>query len=237
MPRTVTNNSRGIRRRWIRVLLIAVGGMVALVALAIYLAVRTPSWYEPQPPPQQEADKQRVRNLLTDAEQAFTHSLIAGKPFTYRIYDEYLNDWLALRYEIYPRIDDHLPVRVRDPFIRILPGRILIGARGEFGGLDGVFSAELLPTFEDDATVLRLGKLSCGSLPAPMIPEAWRKRARLSYDDNEAWSGSPAIHGDLDRGLRVGAAGRWQNGGVRYRVTDVRTLDGVLELDVTPLPR
>jgi len=225
------------RRRWLRILLISIGIVASIVLLVVYLAFRTPTWYEPQPPPVTEAEKQDIRNLLTDAEQAFTHSLIAGKPFTYRIYDEYLNQWIAMRHEIYPRVDDGLPVALKDPFIRFLPGEIHLGARGQVAGIGAVVSAEVTVAYEDDEIVLRLGDISCGSLPAPTIPKKWREQARVDYAFDEAWRGSPTIRGDIDSGVRIGAEGRWQNGGTRYRVTDVRVLDGVLELDVTPLPR
>lgn len=225
------------RRRWLRVLLISFGVVAFVVLLVAYLALRTPTWYEPQPPPVTEAEKQDIRNLLTDAEQAFTHSLIAGKPFTYRIYDEYLNQWIAMRHEIYPRIDDSLPVELKDPFIRFLPGQIQLGARGQVAGIGAVVSVEISVAYEADEIVLQLGDISCGSLPAPAIPKQWREQARVDYAFGEAWRGSPALRGDLDTGLRIGAEGRWQNGGTRFRVTDARVSDGVLELDVTPLPR
>lgn len=225
------------RRRWLVWLGGAAGLLVLTVVVIVVLLLRTPGWYQPIQPPSDPREKQAIRNTLTDAEQAFTHSLIQGKPFTYHIYDEHINQWLAMRYEIYPRIDEFVPPVVTDPFVRIGEGYIRFGGRREFRGVDAVVSVDILPTFAEGKLALRLGSVRCGSFSIPIDPAEFGIDGVIAMAPSDAWPGSPSIDGDFESGLRIGARGRWQNGGVEYEVTDIRTQPGQIDIDVRPLKR
>lgn len=225
------------RRRWLRVLLGIFGVGALCLLLAAWALVRTPGWYAPQQMPTDRKVRQTIRNRLVEAEQAFTHELLSGKPFKYHIYEKYVNEWLGMRYDLYPHIDDVVPPVVRDPFVSIGEGRVRLAATYDVANRDVVVSADFAPTFENDEIVLRFDGMRCGSFPLPNVLETFHLDRDIDLDRNDAWPGSPTMTGSLANGIRIGALGWWRNGGVDYEVTDVEVGDGVLTLSITPLKR
>ncbi len=225
------------RRKWLRIVLGVFGGIVFLSLLLVWGLIRTPGWYAPEPVPTDRVERQIIRNRLVEAEQAFTRELLDGRPFKYNIYEKYVNEWLAMRYDLYPRIDEVVPPVVTDPFVAIGDGRVRFAAKYRFADRDTIVSADIAPTFEDGQIVLRLVGLRCGSMPVPNLLGALDIDGYVELDREEAWPGSPTIVGSLADGIRVGAQGWWRNGGVDYEVTDVKVGDGVLALQIKPLER
>lgn len=226
-----------LRRRWIRIALGVFAGGLLCVSLVAWGLMRTPGWYAPEQMPAERSDRQTIRNRLVEAEQAFTHELLRGQPFKYHIYEQYVNEWLAMRYDLYPRIDEVVTPIVRDPFVSIGSGRVRLAAKYEVANRDAIVSADFAPSFEDGEIRLRFEGVRCGSIPIPNVLEAFDLDQRVDLGRDEAWPGSPMIEGSLVHGIRIGPRGWWQNGGVDYEVTDVEVGDGVLTFSVTPLAR
>lgn len=225
------------RRPWGRIILAFLGGFVCCLLLVAWIGLRTPGWYQPATVPEDREQRQEIRNNLVMAEQAFTGSLLDGRPFKYRIHQRHINEWLAMRYEIYPRIDDVVPPVIDEPFVTIGDGHIRLAGRLTIANQATVVSADIAPSFEDGDVVLRLAGFRCGSLPLPNVLEQLDLDRSVQLDANRAWPGSPPIEGRLAEGIRIGARGWWQNGGVDYEVTDVEVGEGVLTFSVTPLER
>lgn len=225
------------RRRWLRILFGIVGAAALGIALFAWGLLRTPGWYAPEAVPQERAERQTIRDRLVEAEQAFTHELLRGEPFKYHIYEKYVNEWLAMRYDLYPRIDEVVEPIVRDPFVSIGDGRIRLAAKYGIANREAIVSADFAPTFENGEIVLRFDGLHCGSMPLPNVLKAFDLDRSVELDRNDAWPGSPTMAGSLLDGIRIGAHGWWQNGGVDYEVTNVKVGDGVLTFHVTPLER
>lgn len=221
------------RRRRVAVAFVTVLA-VALGWLAFSM-LRTPAWYRPLlVPPERQ---QQVRNNLVAAEQAFTQSLLAGQPFDYHIYQADLNEWLAMRKEIYPHVDELVGSTFRDPFVLITPGRIVLAGLYESAAVSGVISMELEPGFREDAIHLRLVSLRCGSVPLPLAAAGVKLDTPLEFDEGDAWPGSPLMSGNLLDGLRIEKDAWWKNGGVRYEVTNVIAREGRLDISVRPSGR
>ncbi|HPF40641.1 MAG TPA: hypothetical protein P5081_10155 [Phycisphaerae bacterium] len=225
------------RRRWLRVALALLGGGVLCLLLLAWAVLRTPGWYTPESPPEDRTERQFIRNRLVEAEQAFTHELLRGKPFKYHIYEDYVNEWLAMRYDLYPRVDDVVKPIVSEPFISIREGRLRLAATYKYSGRELVVSADFEPKFEAGEIVLTFAGFRCGSMPLPNLLESFGLDRQVQLERNDAWPGSPTIAGNLSNGIHVGARGWWQNGGVDYDVTNVEVGEGVLTFSVTPLER
>mgnify|MGYP000455393062 CR=1 FL=1 len=216
-------------------------GLAALALAGGLLGLGLAAWHEPgwyAPPVIPAEQRQRVRNSLVAAEQAFTEQLlVGGPPFMYHIYQDDLNRWIAMRREIYPLIDELLPPELGDPFIVFDEGRILVAGRCRWGPLEVVASLELTAEVSDTVLLLRATGLRCGSIGVPLgLLDAELSRPTRRRP-GETWPGSPGIDGDLRHGLRLGTEARWKNGGIDYRVLDVRVEPGRLSFTIQPLGR
>ena len=228
---------RSFKRRKQRRLILA-GALISvgiLLSVAFYALAHSPSWY--RPPIIEVAARQRVRNNLVNAEQAFTENLRLGRPFVYHIYQDDLNRWLAMRKEIYPLIDEIAPPLLQDPFVVFEDARITIAGRYPIAGIDAIVSIDIDPTYRDESIVLRAGSVRCGSVPLPMGLERLRLARVTKARRGELWPGSPEMSGDLVNGFRIGVVAWWKNGGVDYRVEDLQVVPGELRLTVRPLGR
>jgi hypothetical protein len=226
----------GLRRRWRRVVLIGAlcgGGLMAGVLAA---ALATPRWYKP--PVIAPEERQKVRNSLVAAEQTFTESLRAGRGrFTYRLMQDDVNRWITMRREIYPLLDELTPPQWQEPFVTFRRGAITIAGRYRLGPTTVVISMDIVPHLEDDALVLRATAVRCGSVRVPLDIGGIGLDRKIERRREETWPGSPRISGDLASGLRLEARAWWKNGGIDYRVVDVRVEPGVLSITVEPLGR
>ncbi len=220
-------------RRVVLSILLVLGFVVGALT---YSVLRTPSWFAP-PVIADEAARQRVRNNLVNAEQAFTQSLLAGRPFVYHVYQDDLNRWLAMRKEIYARVDELVPKIVDDPFIVIEPDRIMLAGRVKKSGADAVLSLELEMIFDHDAILLTAKTIRCGVVPIPIAAADLKLDFSVEADPGDIWPGSPLVSGSLIKGLRVGSRATWRNGGVPYRVTGLKAQSGRLDLHIEPEAR
>jgi hypothetical protein len=228
IPRTQQKSGR---RRY--TMFMAIMGVVFITA--VYATIHTPGWYELPvilPP-----ERQAVRNNLVAAEQAFTESLLAGTPFIYHLFDEDVNRWISMRREIYPLLDELVPPELGDPLVFFHAGSITLAGKYKLGGVDYIVSLDMMVRMEGGEIVLRAGALRCGSmrLPLGIIDKALSRKVDKSRD--RVWPGSPPIRGDLKSGLRLDAVARWKNGGMEYRVRDIKIQSGKLDLDIEPLAR
>lgn len=228
----------GLRRRWRRVVLIGAlcgGGLIAGVLAA---ALATPRWYKP--PVIAPEERQKVRNSLVAAEQTFTESLRAGQGrFTYQLMQDDVNRWITMRREIYPLLDELTPPQWQEPFVALRRGTITIAGQYRLGPTAAVISVDIVPRVEDDALVLRATAVRCGSVRVPLDIGGIGLGRKIERRREETWPGSPGISGDLTSasGLRLEARAWWKNGGLDYRVVEVRVEPGVLSITVEPLGR
>lgn len=212
-------------------------GAAALAVLAIATLaalLRPPAWY--QPPVVPTAQRQQVRNNLIDAEQAFTENLRAQNGiFVYHIYQNDLNRWLTMRREIHPVLEQLTPSLLADPFVRFDAGRVTIAGRLR-DGLGAVVSVEIEPRCDEQSLILQASAVRLGRLRLPMrwIP-GLKTDSPIQKDADAAWPGSPPISGSLTNGLKLGRDAWWKNGGLAYRVLDVRVRSGQLDLTIEPL--
>ena len=228
--------TRTLRRNWRRIVGVAALCGVGILAGAMAAAVRSPAWYAPSVVAPE--DRQKVRNNLVAAEQAFTEGLrTAIRPFEYQLLQDDVNQWIAMRREIYPLIDELAPPQLDDPFVVFREGTITIAGRYRTGVLNVVLSVDIVPTLEDGWLVLRAGAVRCGSVRLPLSFGAIGLRRPIERDREETWPGSPRMNGDFVNGLRLESEAWWKNGGSAYRLLDVRVEPGRLRLEIEPLGR
>lgn len=225
----------GPRKRGPRILLAVVGLIILAIFLTGWALVQTPGWYRPPTIPLES--QQNVRNSLIAAEQAFTQNVAAGHAFVYHLYQEDLNRWLAMRREIYPRVDELFPTGISDPFVVISPEGVTLAIRYQTPWRSTVVSMEFDVGFRDDAIVLAAKAVRCGKVRLPTNLEALKLDRKIVLDRNGAWPGSPQMQGDLLNGLRLNSRSRWKNGGVEYRVTNLSLLPGRIDFSIEPLGR
>lgn len=212
--------------------------MLALVLATgcfAYALLHTPAWYTP--PIVAPHERQRVRNNLLEAEQAFTESLMAGGPFIYHLFAEDINRWIAMRKEIYPLIDELAPPLLEEPVVVFGDGVITLAGRYRVRDADAVLSVDIEPRFTADAIVLTVSAVRCGSVRMPRAFGGLGMDRTIERERNRTWPGSPRMWGDFFSGFHVGAEAWWKNGGIDYRVTGLSVEAGRLNLEVTPLGR
>jgi hypothetical protein len=216
--------------------MVAALGIVGVVAGVLAAALATPRWY--QPPVIAPEERQQVRNSLVAAEQTFTESLRAAHgPFTYRLMQDDLNRWITMRREIYPLLDELTPPEWQEPFVAFRRGTIRVGGRYRLGAKNVVVSMDIVLSMETDSLVLRATALRCGTVRVPVDAGGIGLGQKIERRREQAWPGSPAISGDLASGLKLETRAWWKNGGIDYRVLDVRVEPGVLSITIEPLGR
>ena len=225
-----------IRRRWKRILgagsLCTAGLLVGMLAAAL----RSPGWYDPPIIPPE--DRQKVRNNLVAAEQAFTEGLRSSStPFVYQLLQDDVNRWIAMRREIYPLIDELTPPQLADPFVVFQDGLFTVSGRYRTHLVDVVLSADFVPAMEDGCLVLRAKAVHCGSVRVPLSFGGMKFGEPIERGRGETWPGSPAMSGDFIRGLRLESEAWWKNGGSAYRVQRVSVEAGRLQIEIEPLGR
>jgi hypothetical protein len=226
----------GLRRHWRGVVLIGALCVVGIIVGVFAAALATPRWYNP--PVIAPEERQQVRNSLVAAEQAFTEALMAARnPFTYRLMQDDLNRWITMRREIYPLLDEMTPPEWQEPFVALRRGTIRIAGQYSLGAKNVVVSVDIVPSVENDSLVLRATALRCGSVRVPVDAGGIGLGQKIERRREQTWPGSPAISGDLASGLKLERRAWWKNGGVEYRVLDVRVEPGVLLITVEPLGR
>lgn len=219
-----------------RILLIGTGGLVVVVVTAAYALLRTPGWYAP--PTIAVEDRQRVRTNLVAAEQAMTESLLNSPgPFTYHLHQDDVNQWIAMRREIYPLIDELAPPQLDDPFVLFDEDGVTLAGRYRAGVVDVVLSIDVEIRLDGDDVIVRARSIRCGSVGLSLDFEGLPLATPIQRKREQTWPGSPAMSGDLVKGLRIDSTAWWKNGGMEYRVRDIRLRSGQIDVEIEPLGR
>jgi hypothetical protein len=219
--------------RWLKTGGITAAGALGLLILLFWLALRDPGWYQPMRVPEEES--QQVRDELHEAAQQFSDALMTTGRFQIHLRDSQINRWIAMRKEIYPLIDKEIPPHWVEPTVNFLDGVIRLAVRHKDGTSDIVVSVDLAVGMEEDTIALRLAGARIGSLRVPLTFLSGRLKKPIRIDGDKAWSGSPAMRGELLGGLHVDALAVWPNGEREYRVHDVRVEPGRLHLEIESL--
>jgi hypothetical protein len=219
-----------------RVVLIGTVVLLVLVVGIVFALLRTPGWYAPPTIPVE--NRQRVRNSLVAAEQAMTENLLSSSgPFTYHLHQDDVNQWIAMRREIYPLIEELTPPELDEPFVLFDEDGVRVAGRFLEGPVPVVLSIEFAIQMAGEDIVLTARSLRCGSVNLPLDFEKLGLAARVDQAPGETWPGSPAVSGDLVTGLRIGSRAWWKNGGMEYRVRGITLRRGQIDLDIEPLGR
>jgi hypothetical protein len=225
-----------INPRFWRIFLIGMVVTVALLGVAVIALLRTPGWYAP--PAIAVEDRQRFRNNLAAAEQAMTENLLNSPGhFTYHLYQDDVNRWIAMRREIYPLIDELAPPQLADPFVLFDEDGVTLAGRYRTEPLDVVLSIDFEIRMEGPDIVLAARSIRCGSLSVPLYFEGLGLEAPIHREREKTWPGSPAMSGDLVNGLRIESTAWWKNGGMDYRVLAITLRKGQIDLEIEPLGR
>ncbi len=225
-----------VRRIVQRPLALTAAVVAFLILLTVLALSRKPGWYAP--PVIAPEERQSVRNNLVDAEQAFTESLLnLNTPFTYHLYQNDVNRWIAMRREIYPLIDELAPPVLADPFVVFDDGAITLAGRYRTAGLDVVLSVDVEARYENNTLILKARTVRFGSIPMPIGFGGLGLDRPIERAAGKTWPGSPRMWGDFVNGLHIDAQAWWKNGGVDYRVIGLEITSGRLDLKVEPLGR
>lgn len=232
-------------RRRRRILLVLVALLVAAGILVWLLFQRVPDWY--QPVVVTAADKTQVLANLTHTTEDFTQQLRnVGVPFEYRLTQDQINAWWAIREEVWPLAREWIPAGVLEPMIVLEDGAIRLAARCELGGIQTVVSARLLVDGSKDGLALRLDSVSGGRLPIPVIAV----RELLGQLDGSVWPAGrvlrqqyfneplPPLAG-LPEGIVLPNSWVWQNGEFKAPmwIKSLQVRPGEIVATVEPLPR
>lgn len=215
--------------------------------LGVWLAFQhVPEWYQPvEVPP---AQLQAVRDNLVQTQNDFGERLaMSSAPFEVTISQEQVNAWLAAREDIWPLSREWLPPGVSEPFVRIEPGGIRVGATCQVGGVQSVVSALVAVAADDDSVDARVLQIRSGSLP---LPENWlrdqlariRPHGRLPREvgglavDPAGNSHAMASLADVLTGISIPNEAVWWEPKRPFRVVGLRTQSDTLVVTVKPLP-
>ena len=229
-----TDEKKPARRTLRKVALWCIVVPLGVIAAGSFALLRTPRWYRPPQVPAES--RQQVRNSLINSEQEFTEKLRQNKPFVYHLYQDDVNNWIAMRREIYPLIDDLAPPVLADPLVIFDDDTITIA--GKFASkVDLILSLDLDARFANDGLQFKAVSARCGSMRIPVDLRRLGIDGPADCRPEQLWPGSPEITGNLIDGILVGAEAWWKNGGIDYRVTDFQARPGELVLSVEPLGR
>lgn len=232
-------------RRRRRILLVLFALLLAGGIGVWLLFQRVPGWYRPVVVT--AADKTQVLANLTHTTEDFTQSLRqVGVPFEYRLTQDQINAWWAIREEVWPLAREWIPPGVSEPMVVLEDGVIRLAARCELGGIQTVLSARLLVDGNKDGLTLRLESVSGGSLPIP----AAAVRDLLGRLDGDFWPAGrvlrqqyfneplPPLAG-LPEGIVLPNSWVWQSGAFRAPmwIKSLQVRPGEIVATIEPLPR
>ena len=239
--RTILN-----RRRITRVLI----GLALAVLVAgggLWLVVHhVPEWYAPVYVP--EVRMNQVRADAVHSYNRFGNAVVRRGTFDFTLDDRAVSEWIAARERIWPESGDWLPEWVSEPVVRFRDGHILVGARLDFGDRQLIAGARLTVELgSDDILVVRLERVTAGSLPLPLgaLAGPLTRLLRLEDHDLDFLPGPVADAAQyfresepvaaLSRGVRRANRFIWENGRRPYRIQTIEITDGKLTLTIEPL--
>ena len=246
-----TSMKRILRRRWIR--RAGVGLLVAVLAAVIggWLVLHhVPAWYRPLTVAPGQV--QRVRDSLTGVFQNISEAMVARPraEFETVVTQQTVNEWLAVRGEIWPDSEQWIPPWLRDPMIAFEPGRLILAAHFDRDGWEAIVAIHLSVAVDHGRVTARVERVSCGALPLPMslLRAPLADLADLVDSDRLDLPGMPdelantvrKVQGTdigalLTEGLTFDGPFIWKNGDRPYHITQLRLQRGRLILTIDPL--
>ncbi len=240
---------QSIRKKRKRITRLLLGAALLLFGLAgtLWLMVhRTPGWYAPAYVPEVRLDE--VRADATRAYNRFGDGLVRRQPFDLVLDERQVSEWIAARERIWPESGGWVPGWVNDPIVRFRDGHILVAARLDLDGRQFIAGAHLrVEVGQDDILVVRLDRVTAGSLPVPLGALAG-PLGRLLRLEGRDLDFLPAPVADaarffrqsepsaaLTRGIRRANRFIWENGHRPYRIAALRIAEGKLTLTIAPL--
>ncbi len=230
-----------LHRRW-RWLLIGLPVLGMAVAITLWMMFqRVPAWYRPMAI---APGDQRVKDDLSFASQRFSDMLVAmDRPFEYRLTQDQVNAWLAVREDIWPLSREWLPPELSDPFLRFDEQGVTLAVTWTGDGFSSVISARLSLQPAPGGISVRLVGVDAGALP---VPEEWVRDALVKADRSGWPAGEKLKHqrsdtplprlANLPEGAVFPNAWVWWNGSVPFLVRDVRFEPGAVVATFERLP-
>jgi hypothetical protein len=232
------------RDHWRLILLIIAAGGGVLVGTVVLLFQHIPGWYRPLRIVGQD-EIQAVQYDLTHTLDNFTLTLDAATgPFEYRISEQQINAWLAIREEIWPLSREWLPAGLSDPAISLEEGEVRLAVTYRDGSLKTVASIGFHIEGDSEGVLVQLTDIAGGSLP---VPKSWA-RDELAKLDRGKWPAGrvtryqysgramPSLI-DLMTEAEFPNEWVWQNGKIPFRIAQLTVEKGAVVLTIEPLPR
>lgn len=241
-----------IRRKWLLWTLTGSAVLSLILLGGLWLLLHhIPAWY--QPAYVTDARLGDVRASAADAFNLISERIAQGQSFEVALDERQVTEWISARERVWPASGGWLPAWLEDPVISFRHDRIILAARlnledrawlgGEWiGGVH--LSVDLI---EENMLVLRLRRITGGSLPVPSQWLAAPISSLLRMEDRDVGL-LPSAAADLLRRMRdaeplqllsqgVRRANRfiWENGRRPFRIAGLRAADGKLTLTIDPL--
>lgn len=226
-----------LRRLLLRGVLVVGGTTVVCVVGGWLLLHHVPGWYTPGRIPPQH--RQRVKDDVLNAFNVFSERVNREPPFEFRMTQDQVNRWLAVREDFGSEVKKVIPPWMTEPAVIFRPDQIGFAAIVDWDGWKSVVSFWFKIDVAGDDVKVRLLNVQAGSLP---IPESF------VLDQVETWIGQAGAP-DKDVAERVAVirellAGRssenrffWRNGKREFKLVGVTLGDGELTLKAQALPR
>lgn len=235
------------RRRWLRRTLIACALLAPVVFCAFWLTLHhIPKWYDPVYVPEARLDD--VRAEAANTYNAISEGIIRGREFDLVLDERRVTEWVSAGNRIWPGAANLIPGWLEDPVVTFRDGRIILGARVHKNDHEMIAGVHLtLDVTDDEMVVLRMARLTGGSLP---VPARWLGApiSSLLRMDNQDADLLPTPVADLVRKFReseplkllsegIPRANRfiWENGRRPFRIAAVHSDSGMLTLTIDPL--
>lgn len=159
-------------KRWLKILLIALGGFFLLglivFQILLILASRAPDFYleKVQIDPVQAS---RMSDQLLQKTTALAGQVQHPGRWYQVFTEDEINAWLAV--DLPKNHHDLLPPELSDPRIKLDPDTVRIAVKARQGLLSGILSIDLhVQSPEDNTVVVVFRRVSLGALPLPVRP-------------------------------------------------------------------
>jgi hypothetical protein len=212
-------------------LALIIAAAVLLSTIPFYLAlVRIPNWYKiTYISPERH---QTVRDDLEAAFNALNLPMQASQPFQYVLHQDRLNNWIAARHQIWPRLERYLPPQLEHPAVAFRNDRVLLAAVVRPAGLRAVVSVALSVHPEPRRVTVRLESCRVGALPLPR----WLLRRLLASLTTLVPPLPPEAPTALLDGLAFPNRFDWPSGGRTFRIQKIQFQSDCVVATILPGP-
>jgi len=236
--------NRRTRVRWIKRLVVTATVLAASAVVTAWMMFQhIPAWYQPIQVLPDDVDPVKDDFIATiDGLSKLLNE--SQEPFEYRLTQEQINAWLAVRKEIWPLSRKWLPPSLEDPMIVLDPDGLRLAVLFRRRSLQAVVSARFRVRATSDGLLLHLAEVTGGDLPLPRS----QVRKVLARLDRDLWPGGRTVHSplgnrplpplsDLPDGMRLPNEWIWPNGKRPFRITRITFEPGAVRITFHPLPR